>query len=436
MKTLLVALVLAVPAFAQFELQVVEAGGARSAPPVYDLGAGFTDQALSARFRLRNNSLTNAVVSTIAVAGVGFSAAAPALPVTVEPGVSLEFAVAFRAPDLGGYSAVLRAANVTILLTASVQPRLTCRVEDAPCPATIDFGSAVRGAAVRRRFTVINETPQLLTVPAISIGGVDFVFAERPPSGTLLGPNQSAGFAIDFVPADSGPHQAVLTLGDRTALLTGTALEPPLPRPVLSVELKQAASTQQGALVITFDKPPGSAGSGVATLDFRGSADPTVAFAAGGRTTVFTVAPGDTRVSLPFQTGTTAGTLVFTVNVADVTDTVTVQIAPAAPVLTQVEGSRTPGGLEIRLTGWDNTHSVSRLEFTFYDAAGTAIQPGTIRVDGTAEFARFFGVSDLGGVFLLRAGFPVAGDTAQIASFDVSLSGLAGAAKPVRTLIR
>jgi len=436
MRALLIGLALAAPTFAQFELQVVDAAGVRTAPPTYNLGPGYASETLTARFRLRNITGANAVVTTLAVAGVGFALEGSAAPVTVGPQVSLEFTVNFRAADLGGYSAVLRAGSVTILLTASVQPRLSYRVEGAPLGTSVDFGSAQRSTAVRRALTVINETQQLLTVPAISIVGADFVFAGRPPSGTVLGPNQSAAFAIDFIPEEAGPRQAVLTLGDRSTLLIGTALAPPLPRPLLSVDLKQAASAQQGALVVSFDKPAATAGQGVATLDFRGSADPTVAFAAGGRTLPFPVAVGDTRVSLPFQTGTTAGTLVFTVQLGEATNVVTVQVPPALPCLTQVEGTRTASEIDVRITGWDNTHSVSQLAFTFYDVAGIVIQPGIIRVDATTEFARYYAVSDLGGAFILHAVFPVTGDAAQISSFDVSLSDLAGTAKSARTLVR
>jgi len=76
------------------------------------------------------------------------------------------------------------------------------------------------------------------------------------------------------------------------------------------------------------------------------------------------------------------------------------------------------------------------LAFTFYDVAGIVIQPGTIRVDATTEFARFYAVADLGGAFILHAVFPVTGDAAQISSFDVSLSDLAGTAKSARTSVR
>ncbi len=423
---------LAWPAAAQFQLQVVEPAGPRSAPPVYDLGSGYVNETLSATFRLGNGSAAPATASVVTVGGTGFSLSTPLLPVTIDPGVSLEFQVNFRASGTGSYSAVLRAENVTILLTAAVLPRLTYLVDGGAAGMIIDFGSALPGTAVRRHFTVLNETSLILTVPAISLIGKDFFFAGSPPSGIALAPLQSAAFDIDFVPSSAGARQAILVLGDRSSVLTGTGLDPPLPRPRISVDLPRNASAQQGILIVNFDRPAASTGTGTAVLDFRGSADPTVAFAGGGRTASFAIAPGDTRAALPFQTGTTAGTLVFSVTLGSASDSLAVQIPALPPALTQVEAARTGTGIAVDVSGWDNTHSVSQLEFTFYDAAGSPVAPGALRVDASAEFARFYSVSDVGGSFALRAAFPVVGDAARLAALEVSFGNLSGTTKSAR----
>ena len=107
----------------------------------------------------------------------------------------------------------------------------------------------------------------------------------------------------------------MLTLGDRSYPLLGTGIDPPLPKPTVSVDLKQVASAQQGTLIVRFDAPAQTSGTGTATLDFPRPADPAIAFAAGGRSVTFPIAPGDTQAVLPFQTGTTAGVLTFTAQV-------------------------------------------------------------------------------------------------------------------------
>jgi len=84
------------------------------------------------------------------------------------------------------------------------------------------------------------------------------------------------------------------------------------------------------------------------------------------------------------------------------------------------------------VSGFDNTRTLGALSFTFYDAAGNALAPGTIRADATAQFSIYFSTSQVGGGFLFHAVFPVTGDTARIAACDVTLSNSAGSSKAPR----
>ena len=60
-------------------------------------------------------------------------------------------------------------------------------------------------------------------------------------------------------------------------------------------------------------------------------------------------------------------------------------------------------------------------------------RPGRFAPMPLADFARYFAASDLGGVFLLRAVFPVTGDATLVASCDATLANSAGSAKTQRT---
>jgi len=273
----------------------------------------------------------------------------------------------------------------------------------------------------------------VLTIPAISVLGADFALLAAAPSGQALQPLQGGEFSIVFTPKVTGASQGSLNIGDRSYSLTGAGMDPPLPKPRVTLDLNQAASAQQGVLVVHFDAAAQTGGSGIATLDFRGSADAAIAFAAGGRRVTFPIAAGDTQVVLPFQTGTTAGVMTFTAQVGDNSDQQSVTIAGVPPGISAVQGVRSAGAVEIRLTGFDNTRSLGAIGFTFYDAGGTMIAPGAIRVDVAADFAKYFSGSDLGGVFLLRAVFPVNGDAAQVASCEATLANSAGSAKTQRT---
>lgn len=432
---LILALLLAPAAHAQFNLFLVDGSTERAAPAVYDFGSLYAGESASAHFRVRNVSSAPATLTILEVAGVDFTLTSPVLPVGLAPQGAIDLTVVFGATDVGAYSASLHSDGIAILLTATLAPRLTYRsdVPGTPFPGPVDFGSVVAGSGVERGITFRNETSLVLTVPSISVQGTDFALLAAAPSGQAIQPGQGGEFTVVFTPQTTGARQGSLIIGDRTYPLLGAGIDPPLPKPTVSLDLKQTASAQQGTLIVRFDAPAQTRGTGTATLDFQGAADSTIVFASGGRSATFAIAPGDVLAALPFQTGTTAGVLTFTAQVGAASDRQSVTIATIAPVISTVQAVRSPGAVEIQVTGFDNTRSLGALSFTFYDAAGNPLPPGTIRTDALADFTRYFGASNLGGVFLLRAVFPVTGDATLVVSCDATLANSAGSAKTQRT---
>jgi hypothetical protein len=49
-----------------------------------------------------------------------------------------------------------------------------------------------------------------------------------------------------------------------------------------------------------------------------------------------------------------------------------------------------------------------------------------MRSDASADFAKYYAATDLGGAFQMRAVFAVTGDSSKIASCDVALTNTAG----------
>jgi hypothetical protein len=152
----------------------------------------------------------------------------------------------------------------------------------------------------------------------------------------------------------------------------------------------------------------------------------------------FNIKPGDkvahfgSADSAAFQTGTTAGDLVFTVKLGDATVQSTRTIPPAMIGLDATQAQRTSAGLDLRVTGFDNTRTASKITFTFFDQGGTTLSPGAITVDSSAAFQQFFAASDLGGVFALHAFIPVMGNPAQVAAVEVKFTNAAGTAQTGR----
>jgi hypothetical protein len=186
-------------------------------------------------------------------------------------------------------------------------------------------------------------------------------------------------------------------------------------------------------MIVRFDAPAQTSGTGTATLDFRGPPDMGIGFAVGGRSVTFPIAPGDVQAILPFQTGTTAGVLTLTAQVGGATDQQSVTITGGPPGIATARAGRSATSIEIDITGFDNTRTIGALSFTFYDAAGKAIAPGIIRTDAASDFASYFAGSDLGGVFLLRAVFPVTGDISVVTSCEATLTNTSGSSSTQRT---
>jgi hypothetical protein len=419
---------LAPAAHAQFQLFQVNGNTELQTPPVFDFGAVNPAQSVAVNFRLRNVSTAPASVYVLSLAGSGFTLLPPPqLPLTLNPQAALDFTVQFQASAAGSYSAGLTLPGISSILTATVVPALTWRI-----PSTVDFGAVERGTSSVVHLAVENHAAMALTVPPIAVYGDGFLLGEPSPAGIMLQPQQSASFDLIFAPSTSGSYAGTLTAGSLTFALAGIGIDPPLPNPVLTVDLPQSASGQQGIAHVALDAVARVAGAGTLTLDLQGGADSTVAFAAGGRSVSFTIVPGDMRaLDAPFQTGTTAGTLVFTATLGTVSVQKTVVIAPLPVATSAVQATRTGSGITVQVSGFDNTRTAGALAFTFFDRAGNAIPPAPIAA--TADFAGFFQTSDLGGLFLLNAVFPVNGDVSQVAAFEVQFTNSAGSSRTART---
>jgi hypothetical protein len=413
MKALILLAALAQAAFGQFALYRIDSEAEPAAGAVSDLGTGYPGEARTARFRLRNVSAEAAVAATLSVNGAGFElAGAPKLPVGLGPQEAFDFAVMFQASQPASYSAVLDAGGVSTILTAAVLPAITVS-------GGIAFGTVEAGALATRRVTLSNLTSWALPIPPLSVTGEAFAIASAPPGGMALQPGETAAVEIRFQPPGAGNWTGSLAVGERSYPLSGSVAAPGLPKPTISVELAEAASASTGMVAITFDAPAKAAGTGKLTISMA-PPDPAVAMSL-----EFPFGVGDGGIPVvPFQTGTTAGTLAIAVEVGGVVERKSVVI-PAAPVrLTEVSATRGAGTIEVRLAGFDNTKTCGPIAYTFYDAGGNALP--AIAVDNAADFGRYFAGSDAGGWFVLRAVFPVSGDGSAIKEFAIEMRNAAG----------
>ena len=444
MRRLLIAtLVFPLCALAQLQLYLFDGTNETPVGLTYDVGTAAPGDTIETRFRVRNLSTAAITIQSISVPGPQFSIeSAPSLPYILAPGAPVDFRTAFSGSQSGTYSAVLAVNNLSVSLTGTVAPGADLYLAGSSTPlpggATIDFGSVLRGDSGSQSFVLKNNSSASLTVKSISVTGAAFQgpLGLTPP--VRLEAGASVPFEISFEPPTPQRQQGTLAIDQRVFQLTGLGFDPPLPTASIVFDSQTALSAQQLNVSIPLASTSDVSGTGTLALDFQPSVsgvtdDPAVQFLSGPpRLATVTISPGDTvakfsgQRALAFQTGTTAGTISFTLTLPNTTTHASLTISPAAIDISSATGVRRVGDLDVSVVGFDNTYSASRLAFTFVDANGNIIQPGTIQVDETSAFHTYFTSGQNGGAFSLRATFPVTGDVNQVSSVQVGMTNSAG----------
>lgn len=436
----LLALVLAAsPALAQIKLYVVDGKIDRPVATAYDFGATEVGGTVEVLFRLRNPGPAASKLEKLDAAGTGFLLLnKPRLPVTLLAGAFADFSVRFQPVAADGHSANLIINNDTVLLVGAGQPAPTVLYEGAVLApgSTLDFGTLERGTTASRRYTIENRNAAPVEVKQVAAEGGGFRVAGAPVLPVTIAPRDSLSFEVVWDPQSAGPAEGVLNVNRLGFRPTGTATDPPFPRPKIALDTLALKSGQQARIAVRFDTLSRATGTGQLRLEFVGQADPGFGFLApaSGRTVQFGVQKGQdlatfgNRADIDLQTGTTAGAIVITAVLGPYTEQSTVQLAPLTVQIDSARGTRTASTIELTVGGFDNTRTAGPLVFTFRDRGGQVLGAGAVRADAAAAFKNHFETANAGGLFFLRAVFPVAGAIAQIDSVDVEMPNSAGTA--------
>ncbi len=440
---------------AQFQLYMVNGPAQTAVDAQYDMGTLAPGASKDVVFQLKNSGSAAATLTTLSAAGVGFSIPAPpVLPKTVPAGGGLDFTVHFAPTGSGFFSAVLTADGISVILVgteAAGTARGTVYVllpDGSRSPIdpgeTVDYGSIPRQASVERDFVIVNETAAPMTILNVALAGSYFALADPGVLPVTLAPAAFVTIRVVFAPQFPGTFQATVRLEHQDYFLQGEAIDE-FPQPGIALDIASARSGQQGRLSVYLPSPSPVSGEGTVTLAFVPAVagvidDPGVTFLTHSnphspQSVTFTVNEGGIAAKFggaamepttDFQTGTTAGDLVFTAQLPNGTDQKRLTIPRAAIGVDSIVATRVAAGLNVSINGFDNTRTASQFTFTFYNVAGTAIAPGAIAVDLTANFAAYFAKSQFGGTFSLHAVFPVTGDSSQIDAVAVILANAIG----------
>jgi hypothetical protein len=353
-------------------------------------------------------------------------------------------------------------AAIWMLLACSAalaQLQLTDSTGNAYAPGqAIDLGG-IGTAGTTAAFQITNTGTAGVTLNTLTIQGQGFSLAlsgTPPPALPLtLDTTASLSFTVTLTPSGVGAYSATLSINQNSYLVFANVL--PFHIAVTPGTLE---SGQQATVSVVFDVVPASADAGTLEWDFQappgGAAGDmgmglllpapsnelvpprgSVAFniGAGQNAAQFVIdSSGDTAASLTFQTGSTAGTVLFTVALGGDSTQASFPIAPAPVWMDTILLNTGPGAITLDVSGWDNTRSASQVSFTFLDSGGNILGGGPISADVSSDFEEYFQNPPLGGEFELRAAFVVTGDTSQVNSVTVQFTNSAGVSSANATI--
>jgi hypothetical protein len=256
------------------------------------------------------------------------------------------------------------------------------------------------------------------------------------------------------IPASTSPGTFQLTVYDSTSKFTSNALTLTITAPVadLSVTVpSEATSGEQPNIGLVLNAPYPAVLTGSMTLAFspsgsNGVDDPAVQFSTGGRTLAFTVPAGSTTTpQVALQTGTVAGTITVTLSLTadgvDVTPAgvspITLAIAPAAPVITNITFTNSSSGaITVVVSGYSNTRDMSSASFIFTGTGSNSLASPTVSVPVTSLFTPWYTSSSsdaYGSEFTYTQNFQLSRPDSGLTGVSVTLTNSIGTSGSVNS---
>ena len=411
-------------------------------------------------FTLTNSSQVNVNVPAITLPVQNttqpgaFSLATSNMPASIAAGQSASFNVVFAPSQIGLAYGVLQIGSnsypiqgygIVVATIDELQITYTnaTGVSTLPQAATpISFGQVIPGSGASSvlTFHVFNPptSANAVTVPAIAVTGNGFAASGLPTMPVSIAVGATVNFSVAFTPVSAGTFIGNLSIGGRAFSLSGLSLNSAIPSFTITTS-GTVSSQQQLNLVIQLSAPSPVSALGTITMKFTPTIanvtdDTAVMFpATGGRQLNVSLASGaqtatyNNQSSIAFHTGTTAGTITFSVAFPNTTTySQSFNVPSATPLFTSVQAVRENPNLLITLIGYDNTYSAGTVSFTFYDTSGNVIG-SPILYNATSAFQQLYFTNDTqGGMFSLQANFPVSGDITKVGSVTVGLANSLG----------
>ncbi len=396
----------------------------------FQMPAAAVGESSTARFRIRNSTASPITISRLSIDPSPFRTFDQFIaPYLIPANGQGDFSVRFAPVEAGEFTTTLWINDLQVKLQGGTVASTSVEILEGslwkPLTSPCDLGTVGRKTTLSRRLRIIPDSPPTLA-------GTGFTLAA---SGSEWVVNVSSDTARTLT--------GILQVANRTFDLKAAFTEFPSPRPSFQPVSGKLTSGIQQAIVLQFAQPAKATVLGLLKLDFTPSTpalgnDAAIAFLPRMERTVnFRLNEGSTIAdfsgsdSVLLQTGSTAGTIVLTVDMGGLTEQAMYRIDPTPVVFTASKASISSSLAEVLLTGVDNTRSTGKIAFTFIRNDGQPASPGRMEVDVTSSFKSYFATSGTG-TFQLRASFPVTGDAAGLTGVDVEITNAQGATQSGR----
>ena len=435
-------------------------------------------QTTSLSFRVLNSGNANGTVSSISVAGQGFTLSSPpVLPQTLAAGASLTFTITFSPTQPGALSGTLIVNSATFTLSGNgLGALLTYSYVAGGTTITLSssnnsvvFSPVAITQSEQLSLDVKNSGTLSATISNIGVGQTSgpFTISGLPPLPVTLAANSDFHITITFTPSSLGFSNGTLLFDATSIALVGSGTAPPpLPSYSLSGPSGNSPPMTQPSISLTLASPYPVDISGTLTMTVAGSlpSDPAVQFASGGRTVSFVIpanqtdaAFGSVGTQIGIQTGTVAGTITLTPSFAtqagnvDLTPnappSLQLTVASAAPALMALQLTNLSNtGFTIQVTGFATTRSLNSFAVQFTTASGFSMPSSQFSVDVSQISTLWFqstASQTYGGQFTLSIPFSFQGSLPSgksivnvITSASVTMSNGTGTSNSVQATLQ
>lgn len=426
----------------------------------------------SVTVQVTNTGNLDTTVSSINVTGADFQLInLPVLPAMLKAnGGTALFSIVYQPKAPGPSTGRLQiGTDIFNLAGNGLGPLLTFTANVGTGPLTLQTGGTIAvpntpvGGKRTVSVSVTNSGNQPTTISSFSVGGAAFTTPAPTQLPVTLAPGETKTVQFTFTPTTIGAVTGTLSINEQTFKIIGAGdAPPPLPQVTFTGIQNTTSPLQQPAVGIQLAAPYTSDLTGTLTLTFLSDSfvdDPSIQFATGTRTLNFTIPANTTQAvfnqlgkTAPFQTGTLSGAIAFsatfTVGAVDITPAVTptrtTVIPQGPPQLRSVRvntttTTATSSTIQLLISGYSTTRTVSQLAFQFTGAPGTNLTTGTLTSDVSSAFTSWYanpGSKVFGSQFTVTIALTVSGDPNALQSLSVTASNAQGTSQPVAVSLR